>query len=1037
MTADASRFAGPDGAPHAGDARPTSQTLAFLFTDIEGSTGLWERFPEAMPAALAQHDRILRSAIEHGGGRVVKTTGDGVMAVFGAAPDGLAASLAAQRGLLHGSWSATGPLRVRMGLHVGEAEVEDDGLDYHGQSVNRAARIMASGHGGQALLSAATAALVIDRLPDGASLHDLGEHRLKDLSRPERVYELRHPELPEVTEPLRTDDRIAHVLPAEPSAFIGREVERERLAALLADPDVRLLTLVGPGGIGKTRLALRVAREARDAFEAGAIFVDLAAAHDVGEVLTAISRALGRADTSAANQADELARLIGEQRFLLILDNVEQVTSAAPTLARLLTSCPRLHLLVTSREALNVRGERRFSVPPLALPDPSRRAITAEEVTGYEAVQLFIERAQEIRPDFSVSDTNAAVVADICRRLEGVPLAIELATARLRVFSLEALRDRLENQLRTLGGGARDLPERQQTLRATIEWSYQLLSPEEQRLFELLACFSGANVEAVEQVAAQLLDVLPDVDPLDGLGSLTDKSLLRQVDRADGSPRFIMLESMREFAAERLAANPDIRARASAAHADHYVRWVAALLTDLARPGRAELLDELEAEVENLRLAWRWAVEVRDLELLGTLMGGLRPLYDGRGWYRGLIGMLDDMLAVLESLPTSPARVVEAATLQSDRARAMAAVDGYTDEVEAAFERVIAATESADLSDAFPVLRGLASFHTFRMQHDQCLVVARQMLAIGEATGDAPIIISGHMMAGTSLSFIGRLSDGLPDLEAGAELAAADGATVDWYRLGPDPRVSCLTALSLIRFWEGRLDTSLRRSDEALSIARSGRHPSTLGYALHHASLLRTMRAEPEAARALAVEVIELAIEHDLHIWRAVGTVILGASMVALGASEEGMRWIREGLDRYRGLRTPPVFWPFMLEVTANACHQSGETDFGLASIEEALAVTPPMPNLHLAKGDLLAVRDPAAAAAEYEVAIAGGLGWGANTIALAAAVRASRLPSGSQTLSADARHERLRDILAMFTEGQDHPLLAEARVTIENADAG
>jgi predicted ATPase/class 3 adenylate cyclase len=1028
MTGEATRSASPDAAALGLDARPAVQTLAFLFTDIEGSTSLWERYPREMPAALATHDRILRGAVEREGGRIIKTTGDGVMAVFGSARDGLAATLDAQRDLLHQPWSTTGPIRVRMGLHVGEAEADGEGEDYHGPSVNRAARIMASGHGGQALLSAATAALVIDRMPDGASLHDLGEHRLKDLSRPERVYELRHPDLPPVTQPLRTEDAPRFALPAEPSVFVGREAARAQLVGLLSDPEVRLLTLIGPGGIGKTRLALRAARDVERSFDAGAVFVDLSAAQEVGDVLVTISRALGLPDTSAGAQADELARSIGAQRCLLVLDNVEQVTSAATTLAGLLAACPQLHLLVTSREALRVRGERRFVVAPMALPDAATRRPTAADVSTYEAVRLFVERAQAIRSDFEVTDENAAVLADICRRLEGVPLAIELATARLRVFSLEALRDRLDSQLRTLGSGARDLPERQQTLRATIEWSYRLLSPGEQRLFEVLACFAGADAEAVESVTSKLLDLLPDIDPIDGLGSLTDKSLLRQVDRAVGNPRFAMLEAMREFATERLDASDELATRARASHAEHYAAWLTARVPGLARPGRAEVLDSLESEVENLRLVWRWAVAAGDLHRLQALLAGLRPLFDARGWYRGLIELLDGALGVLETLPPSPERVVEAATLQSDRARALASVDGYSDETEAAYERVLATVEGADLSRAYPILRGLAIFHQFRNEDGKALPLARQILAMGEADGDLVKRVSGHMLVGTSLSFMGRLPDGLPDLEAGADLVATAPTAYDWYRLGPDPRVSCLTALSLLCFWEGRLDTSVARSGEAVALARSGGHPSTLGYGLHHASLLRLMRDEPEQARTLAVESIELSTEHDLHVWRAVGTVIMGAATVALGAGDEGMRWIREGLERYRGLRTPPVFWPFMLEVTAIACRLSGETVFGLASIDEAIAVAPRLPGTHLAKAGLLAEDDPIAAAAEYETALAMASGWGARMQALAAARHLYRLAERSDPTAVDARGDQVRDILSGFTEGFDHPLLREAR---------
>jgi hypothetical protein len=494
-----------------------------------------------------------------------------------------------------------------------------------------------------------------------------------------------------------------------------------------------------------------------------------------------------------------------------------------------------------------------------------------------------------------------------------------------------------------------------------------------------------------------------------------------------------MLNAMREFATERIEASPELATRARAAHADHYTAWLVQIVERMAGSGRAESLDDLGAEVENLAIAWRWAVDSGDVERLQVLLGGLRPLYDARGWYRGLIAMIDETLVMLEGLPSSPGRVVEAATLQSDRARAMSAIDGYSDAVEAAFERVLAAYEGGDLSHAYPVLRSLASFHTFRNESDRALPFARQILAIGETVGDPAMRISGHTFIGSSLSFLGRLTDGSPDLEAGADLAVAAPSTGDWYRLGPDPRVSCLTALSLFRFWEGRLDASLLRSSEAVAVARAGNHPSSLGYGLHHASFLHTMRGEPELARALAVESVELATEHDLHIWRAVGTVILGAAAVALGATEEGMGWVREGLERYRGLRTPPVFWPFLLEVTANACRLGGETEFGLASIDEALMLSPRAAWMRLTKGGLLAGRDPKAAEGEYEQALAGSLAWGAATPALAAAVALYRLTEvdGSEHQRIDDRRDQVRAIVPMFTEGLDYPLLVEAQAII------
>ena len=464
-----------------------SGTFTFLFTDVEGSTRLWERFPQAMKRALERHDSILLTAVTAAGGKVVKTTGDGLMAVFGSAAEAVRACLAAQRGLMEEFWPETGVLRVRMGLHSGEAQPRED--DYFGPAVIRGARIMAVGHGGQVLLSGASAALVADQLPDGAALVDLGAHRLKDLGRPEELFQLVHPALPHDFPPLATPDRRPNNLPTQASTFIGRDTELREIRASIERESVRLLTLTGPGGTGKTRLALRVAADEIDRFDHGVFFIDLSPNRDAQAVLASIARTIGLTETADGTLLAELERQLHHQRVLLVLDNFEQVMEAAPTAIELLSGCPALKLLVTSREPLHVRGEHVYAVPPLSLPHGGRETPTAAELAGYEAVQLFVERAQAVRPDFRLSNQNSAAIADICLRVDGLPLAIELATARINLFSPEELRERLSSRLALLRGGSRDLPSRQRTLRATIEWSYQLLEPGERRLFELLSIF--------------------------------------------------------------------------------------------------------------------------------------------------------------------------------------------------------------------------------------------------------------------------------------------------------------------------------------------------------------------------------------------------------------------------------------------------------------------------------------------------------------------------------------------------------------------
>src|SRR5829696_2460083 len=639
-------------------AAPASGTLTFLFTDIEGSTRLWEHHQHAMKGALERHDAILRDAVEGAAGHVVKTIGDGFMAVFDSAVDGVRACLDAQRDLISEPWSETGPLRVRMGLHAGEAAFREG--DYFGPTLNRTARLMSAGHGGQVLLSAAVALLAADSLPDGASLHDLGEHQLKGLGRPERVYQLSYPCLRASFPPLVTPRRNRSRLPDQTSGFVGREAELAEIAERLADESVRLLTLTGPGGIGKTRLALTAANEAIDRFEHGVLFVDLSAARDPESVLATLAGVLGLEATGAESLLDSLRERLRDEHALLILDNFEQVPKAASTVAQLLQDCPRLQVVVTSREALHLRGEHLFPVPPLSLPGDVRKTASTEQLAEYEAVQLFVERARAVKPDFRLTDENAAAVAEICRRLDGLPLALELATARITLFSPEALLDRLDESLQLLRSGARDLPARQQTLSATIEWSYELLEPGEQRLFELLAAFSGATFEAVEAVARSINDHGDArIDALDGLASLVDKSLVRR-GGSNGDARFVMLTTVKEYAVERLRRNPHFEGAARRAHAAYFAGF-ARLQWERARGDRRDgALAALAANTDNLSVAWRHWLAERDLQQLNTLLDGLWAAYEAAGRYQGMVELARE---VHRSLPRAHRRVLGARVL--------------------------------------------------------------------------------------------------------------------------------------------------------------------------------------------------------------------------------------------------------------------------------------------------------------------------------------------------------------------------------------
>jgi predicted ATPase/class 3 adenylate cyclase len=611
------------------DPRP-SGTITFLFTDLEESARHWEEHPTAMGAALARHDALLRAAVARHGGVVFKTVGDAVYAAFAVAPAALAAALAAQRDVQAEDWGVVASLRVRMALHVGQAE-ERDG-DYFGQPLNRVARLLGTGHGGQVLLSLAASELIRDHLPDGAGLRDLGEHRLRDLYRPERIAQLLAPDLPATFPPLRTLDRLPTNLPAQPTPFLGRERELTRAVALLRpgtdrpDPSPRLLTLTGPGGIGKTRLALQVAAELLDSFSDGAWFVDLAPLTDPALVPSVIATALGVQEEGDRPLLASLIADLQNKRLLLVLDNFEQVAAGAATVADLLAACPGLAVLATSRTRLRLRGEQELAVPPLALPEPGRPP-SLERLTQYEAVALFIARARELRPDFAVTNENAPAVAAICARLDGLPLAIELAAARVKLLPPQAMLPRLERRLGLLTGGAWDLPVRQRTMRDAIAWSHDLLSEEEQTLFRRLAVFAGGcTMEAAEAVAGSD----GGLDVLTGLAALVDGSLLREGEDPSGEPRFTMLETIREYALERLEASDEatpIRQR----HTDWCLAFADRAPAGLAGSEQESWLGRVDAEHDNLRAALGWGRERGEVEQGLGIVVGLCPFWQMRG----------------------------------------------------------------------------------------------------------------------------------------------------------------------------------------------------------------------------------------------------------------------------------------------------------------------------------------------------------------------------------------------------------------------
>src|SRR5215211_9308724 len=536
-----------------------------------------------MEASMARHDELLRGVMESSGGFVFKTIGDAFCVAFPSAPHALEAALAAQRALLSEAREQTGPLRTRMALHTGSAE--ERAGDYFGAPVNRIARLLSAGHGGQILLSSATKELVRDALPEGASLRDLGERRLKDLFRPERVFQLLSPELPTTFPPLKTLDARTNNLPSQPTPLIGRERELGGVRELMRTEGVRVLTLTGPGGIGKTRLGLQVGAELLDEFEDGVFFVALATITEPALVPSAIAEALGVVEAADQPLEESLKGYLRPKELLLLMDNFEQVLGGAPLVGELLSACPELKVLATSRSVLRVYGEQEYPVPPLELPRPGGGLPAMEALSQYESVRLFIERAKAAKPDFEVTNESAPAVAEICVRLDGLPLAIELAAARIKMLPPRAMLQRLTSRLKLLTGGARDLPERQRTLRATIEWSHALLDEGEQLLFARLAVFSGGRtLEAIEAVCDTRGD-LP-IGAFEGVSSLLDKSLLRQEEGPEGEPRFVMLETVHEFAREKLGQSAEAE-EIKRVHAQYFLTLAEEAYPELRGPGSA------------------------------------------------------------------------------------------------------------------------------------------------------------------------------------------------------------------------------------------------------------------------------------------------------------------------------------------------------------------------------------------------------------------------------------------------------------------
>ena len=851
--------------------QPPTGTVTFLFTDIEGSTKHWEQNSDAMRPALARHDGLLRDCIEQNGGFVFKTVGDAFCAAFPTANEALQAALAAQVALNAEPWETEAPLRVRMALHTGSAE--ERGGDYFGQPLNRVARLMAAGHGGQTLLSDVTQGLVRDALPPGSSLLDLGERRLKDLGRPEQVFQLQHPSLPEAFPPLRSLDNPAlpNNLPQQATSFIGREKQVEEVKARLGK--TRLLTLTGAGGNGKTRLSLQVAAELLDGDGDGVWLVELATLTDPAFVPQAVAGVLGVKEAAGQPMQRTLVDWLKAKRLLLVLDNCEHLVSACASLAAdLLRSCPGVHILASSREPLNVSGEQTYRVPTLTLPDP-KKPQTVESVSQFEAVRLFIERAQAVQSSFAVTDANAPAVAQVCWRLDGIPLALELAAARVRSLPVGEINVRLDQRFRLLTGGSRTALPRQQTLRALVDWSYDLLTEAEQTLLRRLSVFAGGwTLAAAEGVCCG--DPIEDWEVLDLLTGLVDKSLVTY-EEVEG--RYRLLESIRQYAADRLGESGEaeaVRGRSAS--------WFLTLAEEaepkLVGPEQGAWLSRLDAEHDNLRASRSWLegennenAEERQadaeagLHLAGTLwrFWFLRGyLSEGRQW-------LSRVLAGTAGGTVSEGRAKAlngAGTLAKDQGDYAVARTLYEESL--AIRRHLEDPKGISISvsnlGTLTYLQG--DYAAARALHSESLAIKRRL---GDQSGIA-----------TSLASLGLTASAETDYVA-AGILHEESLAIRQHLGDQNAIATSLANLGTVAYQKENYTAAQSFFEKSLAIHRKLGNPSGIAASLNNLGDVSCRQGNSMAAQALYEECLNLC--RQLRHPRGTAYCLEGLTVVALG----------------------------------------------------------------------------------------------------------------------------------------------------------
>jgi predicted ATPase/class 3 adenylate cyclase len=789
--------------------RPPSGTVSLLFTDIEGSTRLLQHLKDAYVDALDDYRRIIRAALARHGGAEVDTQGDSFFAAFPTAEAAVRAATDAQLALAKHRWAGGVEIRVRMGIHTGRPRALGD--RYVGLDVHRAARVMAAAHGGQTLVTEATRTL----LEGDHQFLDLGEHRLKDLLQAERLYQLLVEGLDNEFPAVKTLSNRPTNLPLQPNPLVGREEEVAQLVYLLRDGSVRLVTLSGVGGTGKTRLALQVAAELLDDFRSGSFFVSLAPVTNPDLVTPAIAQALSlRERPEEPLSATLLSHLEGKQ-MLLVLDNFEQVVDAAPFVADMLAVAPDVKVLVTSREPLHLRSERIIDVPPLS-PE--------------EALELFIARAQAVNPSFAPDPTDARNIREICARLDYLPLALELAAARVPLLPPRVLLDRLERRLPLLTTGPRDLPARQRTLSATIGWSYDLLRPTDQALFAALGVFvDGCTLEAAEGVCQA---------PLDGLQSLLDKNLLRRRDAVDGGPRFWMLETIREFALERLAESREAES-IKRRHAEFFMQLAERGALELRGSEQSHWLARLDEEHDNIRAAIAWALKRGEAQLAYRLTGSMANRF---WWVRGHVREAAAALEAAIALTAKPELTHVALVL--DGAAWLALVGGKLDQARRYAEAQVEVSEAlGDPKETARALRTLTLLAEAEGRPEEAIPLAKRELEISRELGNRDAISATLLNLGLFHLELDRAAEAVRFVEE-----ALSEARAIHHEEGIG---TCLLALGMAALHEGRHEDSLPLLVEALGISHALGFTERTGSALFCIAACRSAHGDELMAARL------------------------------------------------------------------------------------------------------------------------------------------------------------------------------------------